>query len=222
MSLGTEEIDLSDLTQSLNEFQALTVRSSPLYATLPVLGHTTTIRVLDLHGNKRNPRAPLSGTLRLVDLKDRPKSAALSYVWGSWSSPKDTIACNNYRLEITTNCHEALVSLRNLFGTITIWVDSICVDQENDLEKATQIPLMSDIFTYAQPTYIWLGRGSNAKDRAMECIKLSSRLRVPPIAIPWFRKGRTRRPAQDVLMLALEILKAWMSSFFCKATLLLH
>ena len=129
--------------------ETLNLHPRQLYDNLPVWLRPSTIRILDLDGDNGNPETPLSGGLRLVNFEDSPEYSALSYVWGTWSSPKDTISCDKCKIEVTTNCHRALVSLRKLFGAITIWVDSICIDQENDLEKALQIPLMEEIYTYA-------------------------------------------------------------------------
>lgn len=62
------------------------------------------------------------------------------------------------------------------------------IDQTNKVEKLIQIPLMEDIINYAQPTYIWLGNGSDSTDRAMHCLKLAWHLRIPPAAVPGFTK----------------------------------
>ncbi|KAI9779440.1 MAG: hypothetical protein M1839_007405 [Geoglossum umbratile] len=39
-----------------------------------------------------------------------------------------------------------------------IWVDAICINQSDDLEKAEQVALMGDIYKSAQSVVIWLGR----------------------------------------------------------------
>lgn len=189
--------------------------SSQLYASLPLPPHMGKIRVLDLDACDANTKSLLTGTLRLVDLKDRPKFAALSYVWGKELFSQHAIRCNGYSIEITRNCHEALMSLRNLFGSITIWVDSICIDQSNIPEKTTQLLLMENIYTSAHPTYIWLGEGSESAYRAMDCIELATRLRVPPIAVPWFHDRNLVAPVQDRQALVWAICKAWMSNFCC-------
>lgn len=176
---------------------------------------TAYIRLLKLEDHK-NPKAPLKGTLSVVNLTDSPDFAALSYVWGPYSSPKNTILCDNFPLEITTNCHEALLSLRKMFGAIDIWVDSICINQDDKEEKSTQIPLMEKIYMYASPTYIWLGAGNDATDRAVECIRLAARLRVPPMGVPWFFKGKRRTVGQDKRNLMMSLLRIWMSNFFCR------
>jgi len=45
---------------------------------------------------------------------------------------------------------------------VTIWIDTICIDQSSDEDKAQQFPLMPEIFQGASQTIIWLGHSSKA------------------------------------------------------------
>ncbi|CAM1511756.1 Fc.00g092690.m01.CDS01 [Cosmosporella sp. VM-42] len=141
------------------------------------------IRVLDLPA-KSSSNERLIGTLRRVNQQDCPKFTALSYVWGS-STERETISCNGCELLIRKSCYEALLLLQDLHGAITIWVDAVCIDQTNDNEKVTQIPLMGEIYTRAQAVSIWLGTGSKAIDGAIEYLLGVSKFRVFPAGIPW-------------------------------------
>ena len=172
-------------------------RVDHLYGSLPLISNQQSIRLLDLH--KGDIGNPLRGTLRVVTLTENPEFAALSYVWGPWSSPRNTISCNDFPLEITENCFAALRALRALLGSVTIWVDSICVNQGDDEEKAVQIPLMGSIYTNAQPTYIWLGSGSESTDRAMGGIKYVAQRRLVPVGIPWIDHKIEKTPMRDNL-----------------------
>ncbi|KAF2660329.1 heterokaryon incompatibility, partial [Lophiostoma macrostomum CBS 122681] len=92
---------------------------------------------------------------------------ALSYVWGTYSPVPDVIVCNDVQFKVTSNLHSALQHLRRSLGKFTIWVDAICIKQENSEEKQKQIPLMSEIYSRAEYVYIWLGEGTARTDRAM-------------------------------------------------------
>ncbi|KAL1623110.1 hypothetical protein SLS54_004596 [Diplodia seriata] len=164
---------------------------SQLYSSLPLWAECRSIRVLDLdpispagqvfkeesHTNDGTEH-PLSGTLRVVSLSKSPKFTALSYVWGTGSSAGgDTIALRNATrggggdcssLRLTENCHSALTHLRRRHGSITVWVDSICINQEDKQEKSSQIPLMKEIYTWASPVYVWLGEGNARSDKAID------------------------------------------------------
>src|SRR3569833_1171847 len=98
-----------------------------LYASLPVQTQGRSIRVLDLDPvpalSIRRSKCPLTGRLRVVQLAQCPRFAALSYVWGGYSTPKDVLRCNGeVDLEITANCRDALDALRRRYGRVTIWV----------------------------------------------------------------------------------------------------
>jgi hypothetical protein len=54
-----------------------------------------------------------------------------------------------------------------VFGVLTIWVDAICINQDDEDEKMAQILLMKDIYSHAETVYIWLGLGSASTDRAI-------------------------------------------------------
>jgi hypothetical protein len=148
----------------------MSVRS--LYALHSLAASKTSIRVLDLEANPK-PDSQLKevvlGNLRVVDLNDKPVFTALSYVWGERSEPeKDVIHCEGYRIQITHNCWSALWHLQKVFRSVTIWIDAICINQDDAEEKKSQIPLMGTIFSSAQLVYIWLGKGTQETDEAMD------------------------------------------------------
>ncbi|PVH71482.1 HET-domain-containing protein [Cadophora sp. DSE1049] len=93
---------------------------------------------------------------------------ALSYVWGQYSEPRDKLLCNDgCAVDITANCRDALqiIRKRKTTGITTIWVDSICINQSDDTEKASQIPNMEEIYSWAEVVYVWLGQGNELSDR---------------------------------------------------------
>jgi hypothetical protein len=112
---------------------------------------------------------PLKCVLSTINLDDSPKFTALSYVWGEDPpTPQYFILCGEFQVKVTANCYSALRHLRNKLGKFRIWVDAICIDQANLVEKLQQVPLMGDIFSSAELVYIWLGEGTDGTDRAMQ------------------------------------------------------
>ncbi|TVY32068.1 Heterokaryon incompatibility protein 6,OR allele [Lachnellula subtilissima] len=153
-------------------------RQSPdtlaFYASLPLAPDSKSIRVLDLdEARDLSDRGELSGQLRVVSLIEKPSYLALSYVWGTFASPENTISCGTDSIKITSNCWSALWHIRKAFGQVTIWVDSICINQDDDEEKASQIPLMGDIYTFADSTYVWLGKANTHSDTVIEYLKVA-------------------------------------------------
>ena len=52
-----------------------------------------------------------------------------------------------------------------------MWVDAICLNQDDHREKATHIPRMGEIYESATRTLIWLGEAADNSDLAMDTIE---------------------------------------------------
>lgn len=145
-----------------------------LYRSLPLPGRS--IRVLRLNRLKRGQTdaEPLRCQLKIVHLDKRPRFDCLSYVWGSGLPGEHMLKCGSCDIPIGVNLHAVLVQLRRQFGDITIWIDAVCIDQQNDEEKNRQIPLMGEVYSLAQRVYVWLGSGTEESDLAMDWIRFAS------------------------------------------------
>jgi hypothetical protein len=153
-----------------------------LYETLPLPSDSHCIRLLDIDPLSQDYGAAsthhITGHLRAADLQQRPKFLSLSYVWGEKESTGHFVAlpsqgCN---IEIPESSYEALKHLRDRLGSFTIWVDSICINQENDREKERQISLMQEIYSLADWVCIWLGPGNEVSDKAMDYMNVRASL----------------------------------------------
>ena len=94
---------------------------------------------------------------------------ALSYVWGNPNETVD-IVVNEHVLGVTKNLHAALVQLRDHSLERIIWIDALCIDQDNDEEKMQQIHFMARIYGQANRVIVWLGNAEDDSDRALEAI----------------------------------------------------
>lgn len=104
---------------------------------------------------------------------------ALSYVWGP--PIFDQIIClKDGDIKITSSLARALHHLRMAEKSIFLWIDQVCINQPDRLEKEQQIPLMGKIYTHATNTVIWLGDGQGSDPiRAFETMELAySRLQM--------------------------------------------
>ena len=109
-----------------------------------------------------NSRDPIRCSLSLVSLNEAPEFEALSYMWGN-SAIRKLILVDADELLITTNLEAALRQLRRRKTSRILWVDAICIDQQNIIEKNAQIPLMRRIYSDATSTIVWLGESENRK-----------------------------------------------------------
>jgi hypothetical protein len=92
-------------------------------------------------------------------LEENPEFDALSYVWGT-ASASIRVPCNNGSLLVTPTAYEMLKHLRVRSGPF--WIDAICINQDDSDEKATQIPLMRQIYANATYVVIWMGAWNHA------------------------------------------------------------
>lgn len=163
------------------------VTKEQLYTSLPLpTASTNTIYirllVLEAPSTSRNWNAnshQLKARLCVQRLTKDLRFAALSYVWGQYDSSPHTICCRpqrddspiTYDIPITANCHAALSQIRAHWAKAKIWVDAICMNQDDDEEKSSQIAHMQEIFGWAETVYVWLGKGNPQSDQAMRYLK---------------------------------------------------
>lgn len=82
---------------------------------------------------------------------------ALSYTWGT-EKPTKIIRTTTGLLYVSSIVDAALRRILDVSGPgICVWVDSISIDQGNNVEKAGQIRLMSSIFASASYVAAYLG-----------------------------------------------------------------
>jgi hypothetical protein len=87
---------------------------------------------------------------------DQPEYEALSYVWGD-SSMRTTIKLCEQEYLVTTNLESALQQIRPINETRTLWVDAICINQDDIAERNSQVLLMDAIYRKSTKVLVWLG-----------------------------------------------------------------
>lgn len=131
-------------------------------------------RLLTIHGGQHEDDIEVD--LEVVDLNDqlpdRPTYDALSYVWGS---PKlsNTIYVGKEKetVKITANLDEAIRYMRYPDRSRTMWIDGLCIDQQNIEERGRQVAYMCYIFCGATRVIVWLGKAADDSDRAMDTLR---------------------------------------------------
>ena len=112
------------------------------------------IRVLIIHPGHRP--APVACSVFTVSLYDRPDYTALSYVWGDPSNPQP-ITIDGATVHVTRNLYDALLRLRIDDSITMLWIDAICINQNDTPEKNYQVPLMRYIYSQASKLIVWFG-----------------------------------------------------------------
>jgi hypothetical protein len=103
---------------------------------------------------------PVCGELWHINLEndEHPEYDALSYTWGETSimSAQKIEIDGNKNFLVTPNACQALKDIRFLDKALMIWVDAICIDQENSIERGAQVQIMSKIYSNANTVRTWL------------------------------------------------------------------
>jgi len=112
------------------------------------------IRYLVLEPGK--DQDPLVCNLHIAPLTELPYFEAISYVWGN-SKKVAKVSCAGQTLRITVTLQNVLRSVRLPDTQRTLWVDAICINQDNRKEQGHQVAHMGTIYGRANRTLICLG-----------------------------------------------------------------
>jgi hypothetical protein len=119
------------------------------------------IRLINIDKSEEDS-ALICCSLKQVPLFDAPPYMALSYCWGE-SSNKLPITVNGRAVNVTSNLHAALTRLRS-DGVEFIWVDALCINQDDKEERSIQIGRTGTIYKQAKQVVIWLGEAESISD----------------------------------------------------------
>ena len=145
--------------RDIHDIQVTVTATGP--RTLPAYNYSylpeNHIRVLQLLPHP-DANAPVDCALINYPLLDARKGThlyeAVSYVWGP---PPNThhLLVNGACLSVRQNCYAALVRLRDPAIPRFLWVDAVCINQDDNDEKTDQVQLMTWIYSSARG--VWSG-----------------------------------------------------------------
>lgn len=116
--------------------------------------------------------------LESVNLDDDPEYEAISYCWGNAKDTR-TVYCEKDSLQITVSLFTALKQLRLPDRPRTLWADAVCINQNDIVEKGTQVKLMSQIYSRTSRILIWLGEDKTGLEGVRESVAEALTL-LPP------------------------------------------
>jgi hypothetical protein len=136
----------------------LATKATSIYSPL---SDSNEIRLLDLQ--PRRPGEGIKCITRHVKLSEKPQYEALSYMWG----PKEhrQIEIDGAIVEVRHDLWDALLELRPQKDTRTLWIDAICINQDDISERNHQVTQMGTMYKNAVRCVAWLGLSdSSIKD----------------------------------------------------------
>ncbi|RFU26979.1 hypothetical protein B7463_g9376, partial [Scytalidium lignicola] len=139
--------------------------TSSIYHNLPSTDH---IRILRLHSGE--PGAPLSAELVSTPFEEAKGTyEALSYTWGT-DEATEQLHCENSIIWLRPNLASALRRLRLASGIRNLWIDYLCINQENAKERGEQMKFMHKIYGRASQVITWIGEQDETSNMVMDYI----------------------------------------------------
>ncbi|KAF1942838.1 HET-domain-containing protein [Clathrospora elynae] len=133
------------------------------------------IRLLNLYSSEK----PEPGILcELItpkeDHKNQFRYEALTWCWGT-AGKTDHIRVQRkgktYAKPVSPDLVAALKALRHPTRNRYLWIDMVCIDQDNLDEKNHQVEMMDEIYGKADRVCIWLGEANDSSRMALDFIK---------------------------------------------------
>jgi hypothetical protein len=141
----------------------------------PNMDPRTQIRLLDVRLNI--PFLPIRAALVAVDINNPPYYEAVSYTWDSNPREYLPVAINGMQLSVPRNVHDIMTRLGGRFSPRFIWIDAICINQEDTGEKVHQIKLMRHVYRRASRVLVCLEK-SRKSGYALELLTLLAHMRL--------------------------------------------
>lgn len=143
-------------------------RLMPLYASRTYLPlKPDEFRLLEVRSN--SPGLAVEVTLQVFQTTTCPPYAAVSYTWGDPQRCK-SIHVDGEVTKVRENIWAFLLSLQTSspIKESYLWIDALCIDQNNVLERNHQVQKMRAIYQNASKILVWLGKAADASDLAMD------------------------------------------------------
>lgn len=157
-------------------------------------------------------------SLQEVRLSDKPHYTALSYVWEDYGpimnkndkkrQNKDelnphkerTMICNGKALKVKASVFAAISKLRKDLNGRYVWIDSICINQDDEREQSAQVAKMTDIYSGAAYVFIWLGGRHPNRDFVLPHLERIPKYPKSAADIPIMFDGRQFSSPQELVM----------------------
>jgi hypothetical protein len=123
---------------------------------------------------------PVFGSLHIVDFdedeEDVPEFDALSYQWGELTPTYEITIVGDAdteggSLQVRQNLSNALRDLRLSDEPLVIWIDAICINQQDEAEKERQLPLMRQIYSSVRTVRCWIDEDVDPDSEAFRALK---------------------------------------------------
>ncbi|WKT43975.1 Chloramphenicol acetyltransferase-like domain superfamily [Fusarium oxysporum f. sp. vasinfectum] len=172
-----EPISASEIFPSVDS-QALNIPQGAPTLTYQSLTSSTSFRLLQILSN--GGQDILRCRMFDADLaaQETPRYIALSYTWHEETLPKTfrPVLINDKYLNVSLNLWNFLQNYRETAGERIIWIDQICINQEDKDECVQQIGQMCEIYQRASMDLFWIGEPDEDTEAVLDLLSSLDRL----------------------------------------------
>ncbi|KAF6820886.1 heterokaryon incompatibility protein [Colletotrichum plurivorum] len=116
----------------------------------------------------------VKGELQHYRLSKTPSFVALSYCWGQ-AFTQNPIVIDGTIQKCGVNGELALRHLRRQEG-VYVWIDQLCINQNDNAEKSHQVQMMRDIYVAATRVAVWMGLPADDSDLFLPHVRIMAAL----------------------------------------------
>lgn len=127
------------------------------------------VRLLTVHPKDVSDYEPPRCSMSVASLEDSPHYEAISYCWG-YSGQTSELFVDGEKFLVNSSLAEALQNFR-LEVPRVVWVDGLCINQDDWDERLRQVKLMDDIYSMASNVRVWLGHADERTETAFNSIR---------------------------------------------------
>jgi hypothetical protein len=135
------------------------------------------IRLLKLFPSLQGGKDEIRGTLIHVSIDNAPKYEALSYAWGK-KPAVEHIIIDGAKLLVKPNLMAAMHMLREGLDLQSsqdnprvLWIDAICINQNNSSERTQQVGFMCQIYSQLSRLIVWLGKSNMDSQKVISAMR---------------------------------------------------
>lgn len=170
-----------------------------IYSPLPPGSY---IRLLNVEVQTRWPRNEQVAAFKPVDLDEEPSAEymAVSYSWGDSKEVARLRLIDGGYLSLSQTLVDLLTSLKKESSSFTLWIDALCINQADPVEKAAQVAQMGRVYESASKVLLWLGASTPESRTAFRLMEPQDDIADDSLAMagmdaffmllarPWFRR----------------------------------
>jgi hypothetical protein len=147
----------------------VTATSTAGYSYRPLNRDRKEIRLLTLEPGYRGTTIRCTLKHAFLDECPIPHYETISYTCGD-PALRSRIMLHDIPTDVPTSSEVVLRRMRRPTARRVLWIDSICIDQENTAERGHQVGMMYEIYANTSRNLVWLGHDIESTQQAIVSI----------------------------------------------------